>query len=178
MPASSPPCRKRAAPSRTRCAKSSRPPSRSCRGERSSASSPRCTSTRTSRSRRSSSSPTAPCPWTASSAKPRAQQQLDVAAAARRDEPAADTVAVHDHQRRHLVDAEAVHELGVLFHLDPVYPERVVVPAPLEHLGEVAVDAPRLPRALGVEDDEPREDGGAEGLGAHSAAPVGFAPRT
>src|ERR671936_558482 len=88
--------------------------------------------------------------------EPGLKERLDVAAAARLFESRAHAAALDDEQRRDPVDLEALEELGMLVGVHPVQPERFVVVALLQHLGEESLDAPAAPRRRRVEEDESR----------------------
>ena len=68
--------------------------------------------------------------------EPGSEEALDLPAAARLLEPGADDLVLDDDERRHGVDAEALHEIGTLLLVDAVELEGAVVPPALEHLGE------------------------------------------
>src|SRR5437868_601996 len=89
------------------------------------------------------------------SLKPGREEVLDVFASA--GEQTSLHAAVLDHaQRRQLFDAKLLRELGPLVDVDVVDLERFVVPASLEHLREVRLDAAATARLVRVEEDEAR----------------------
>src|SRR5581483_630484 len=87
--------------------------------------------------------------------QPGPEHVFDVAAAARVREPALDAAVGDDEQRRHLVDAEALDEVGALVDVDLVEDEGAVVLPPLEDLRDEALDAPAPSGELRVEEHEP-----------------------
>src|SRR5919201_2260163 len=99
--------------------------------------------------------------------EPGSEQLLDVAAAARGLEPALHALVLDDHDGRHLADAEALGQFGVLVDVDVVELERPVVAPPLQHLREVPLDATRAAGVPRVEEHE---------AGAIGDAPGGFGP--
>jgi hypothetical protein len=57
-----------------------------------------------------------------------------------------DGVALHDDEGRERLDLEMLEEVGALLLGDAHHLERPVVPAPLQHLREEALDASTMPR--------------------------------
>lgn len=79
--------------------------------------------------------------------EPGSEKPLDRLAARWVDDPPLDLPVRDDYEGRHLVDPEALVRPGPLLDIDPLQLERRVVGAPLEYLGEEAVDAPTAPGA-------------------------------
>src|SRR5205085_11602610 len=99
--------------------------------------------------------------------QPGRKESLDVAAPARAREPASHLVPLDDHERRHLLDREPLHEVGPFLLRDAVERERAVVPPALEDLRQEALDPATLARERRVEVDEARFDGS---LALHQSA--------
>ena len=88
--------------------------------------------------------------------QPGGEEALDLAAAARPLEPRCDGLALDDDERRHLGDPEALDEIGPVLLGDTEDPEGPVVSAPLQDLGQKALDAAALTGQARVEEDQPR----------------------
>src|SRR5204862_5829717 len=74
--------------------------------------------------------------------QPGREEALDLATAARPLEAGPHDLVLDDDERRHRLHAEALHEVGTLFLVDAIEPERAVVAAALKNLGEEPFDAP------------------------------------
>src|SRR4051812_23029026 len=90
------------------------------------------------------------------SSQPRRKEALDLDGVVRLLEPALDLVSVDHEQRRRHRDPQPFHEVGAFAHLDAVHHERVVVPTPLQDLGDEALDSACLTVVRVVENQQPR----------------------
>src|SRR6185369_6682368 len=75
------------------------------------------------------------------SAQPGVELLLELAAAARRDDPLAELAVLDDADGRNFLDAEFLREVGSLIDRNPDELERVVVAPALEYLRGEALDA-------------------------------------
>src|SRR5581483_1748448 len=132
----------------------------------------RPTSARTASRRRAGAPARARPPWAETARSSRARREnasclvqpglehvFDLAAPARVLEATLHAPVGDDEQRRYLLDAEALDEIGSLVDVDLVEDEGAVVLAPLEDLRDEALDAPAPSAELRVEEDEPRPSG-------------------
>ena len=91
-----------------------------------------------------------------SSAEPGRERLLQVATALRSHDPLPDLPTLEDKHRRQGLDVEAGRELGPMVDGDPDELESVVIPAPLQHLGQVPLGPSAMAGLRRVEEDEPR----------------------
>ena len=80
--------------------------------------------------------------------EPGGEEERDLRAAAWLDEARADSASFDDEERRDLLDAEPLEQIRALLLDDVLDHERLVVPPPLEDLGEKAVHALAAARAI------------------------------
>lgn len=88
--------------------------------------------------------------------QPGGQCDCYLLAAARLGESCLDAAIGDDQQGRELGDVESFEKIGALFYVDIKTDECVVVVAPLEYLGYVAVDEAASSGEAGGEEQEPR----------------------
>jgi hypothetical protein len=67
-----------------------------------------------------------------------------------------DSFVCDDEQCRYCIDLEPLNQVRMLLDLDPVHPKRLMVPAPLQHLGEEAFCPPRTTRGGRVDEEQLR----------------------
>jgi hypothetical protein len=65
-----------------------------------------------------------------------------------------DSFVGDDEQCGYCIDPEPLNQVRMLLDLDAVHPKRLMVPAPLQHLGEEAFCPPRTTRRGRVEEKQ------------------------
>jgi hypothetical protein len=90
------------------------------------------------------------------SGEPRRQKLFDVAAALGIRQPGLSTLVGDHYQGGDRLDPEPLDEFGLLVGVDVDDLERLVVRAPLQHLGHEPLHPATAPRRCGVEEEEAR----------------------